>query len=82
MTKKKYIIISVIVILISVIALIGASYALLTITLEGDKKITLTAGILSVDFSEGDNINLDNMAPMSDTQGLKTTPYTFTITNT
>ena len=66
MTKKKYIIISVIVILISVIALIGASYALLTITLEGDKDITLTAGILSVDFSEGDNINLDNTAPLSD----------------
>ena len=82
MTKKKYIIISVIVILISVIALIGASYALLTITLEGDKKITLTAGILSVDFSEGDNINLDNTAPLTDNQGLKTTPYTFTITNT
>ena len=82
MTKKKYIMISVIVILISVIALIGTSYALLTMTIEGDKEITLTAGILKVDFSEGDNINLDNTYPMSDKEGLKTTPYTFTITNT
>ena len=82
MTKKKYIIISVIVISISLIALIGTSYALLTMTIEGDKKISLTAGILKVDFNEGDNINLDNVAPMSDKQGLKTTPYTFTITNT
>ena len=82
MTKKKYIIISVIVILISVLALIGASYALLTMSIEGDKEITLRAGILKVDFSEGDNINLDNASPMSDNQGLKTTPYTFTITNT
>ena len=62
MTKKKYIIISVIVISISLIALIGTSYALLTMTIEGDKKISLTAGILKVDFNEGDNINLDNVA--------------------
>ena len=82
MSKKKYIIISIVIILISVIALVGASYALLTMTIEGDKEISLTAGILKVDFTEGDNINLDNVAPMTDKQGLKTTPYTFTITNT
>ena len=82
MAKKKYIIISVIVILISVVALVGASYALLTMTLEGDKEITLTAGILKVDFSEGDNISIENSAPMSDKEGLQTTPYTFTVTNT
>ena len=82
MSKKKYIIISIIVISISLIALIGTSYAILTMTIEGDKKVSLTAGILKVDFSEGDNINLDNTAPLTDKQGLKTTPYTFTITNT
>ena len=81
-TRKKYIVLVIVTIVISVIALIGASYALLTMTIEGDKKITLTAGILKVDFEEGDNINLDNAAPMTDTQGQKTTPYTFTITNT
>ena len=82
MTKKKYIVISVVIILISIIALIGASYALLTMTIEGDKEITLTAGILKVDFSEGDNISIENSAPMSDKEGLQTTPYTFTVTNT
>ena len=82
MTKKKYIVISVVIILISVIALLGASYALLTMTVEGDKKISLTAGILKVDFSEGDNISIENSAPMSDKEGLQTTPYTFTVTNT
>ena len=81
-TRKKYIVLVIVTIVISVIALIGASYALLTMTIEGDKKITLTAGILKVDFEEGDNINLENTAPMTDTQGQKTTPYTFTITNT
>ena len=81
-TRKKYIVLVIVTIVISVIALIGASYALLTMTIEGDKKVSLTAGILKVDFAEGDNINLDNVAPMTDAQGQKTTPYTFTITNT
>ena len=81
-TRKKYIVLVIVTIVISVIALIGASYALLTMTIEGEKKVSLTAGILKVDFAEGDNINLDNVAPMTDAQGQKTTPYTFTITNT
>ena len=81
-TRKKYIVLVIVTIVISVIALIGASYALLTMTIEGEKKVSLTAGILKVDFAEGDNINLDNVAPMTDVQGQKTTPYTFTITNT
>ena len=80
--RKKYIILVIVTIAISIIALVGASYALLTMTIEGDKKITLTAGILKVDFDEGDNINLNEIAPMTDSQGLKTTPYTFTVTNT
>ena len=78
MAKKKYIIISVVIVLIS---LIGATYALLTLTVEGDKKISLTAGILKVDFTDGNYINLENTAPITDNKGLKTTPYTFTITN-
>ena len=52
-TRKKYIVLVIVTIVISVIALIGASYALLTMTIEGDKKITLTAGILKVDFTDG-----------------------------
>ena len=81
-TRKKYIVLVIVTIVISIVALIGASYALLTMTIEGDKKITLTAGILKVDFTDGNYINLDNVAPMTDAQGQKTTPYTFTITNT
>ena len=81
-TRKKYIVLVIVTIIISVIALIGASYALLTITLEGDKEITLTAGILKVDFEDGNYINLENAAPVSDASGQQGTPYTFTITNT
>ena len=81
-TKKKYIVLAIVTVVISIVALLGASYALLTMTIEGDKKITLTAGILKVDFTEGNRINLENEAPISDSKGLKKTPYTFTITNT
>ena len=81
-TKKKYIVLAIVTVVISIVALLGASYALLTMTIEGDKKITLTAGILKVDFTEGNRINLENAAPMTDAQGQKLTPYTFTITNT
>ena len=80
--RKRYIVLIVTVIMISIISLLGATYALLSLTVEGDKKISLTAGILKVDFTDGNYINLDNIAPMTDNQGLKTTPYTFTITNT
>ncbi len=79
--KKKYIIAAVLIVLVSVIALIGTTYAFLTMTIEGDKTITLRAGVFKVDFTEGDSINLDNAAPTSDSKGQSQTPYTFTITN-
>ena len=82
MKKKKYVALVIVTIIVSIIALIGATYALLTATIQGDKKITLKAGLLKVDFEEGNAINLDNAEPMSDSRGLKTSPYTFTITNT
>ena len=79
--KKKYIIAAVLIVLVSVIALIGTTYAFLTMTIEGDKTITLRAGVFKVDFTEGDSINLNNAAPVSDSKGQSQTPYTFTITN-
>ena len=78
--KNKKIIILVILILISILTLIGSSYALLTKTFTS-KKLSVEVGALKVDFTEGNAINLDNTKPMSDSDGLNTTPYTFTITN-
>ena len=78
--KNKKIIILIILILISILTLIGSSYALLTKTFTS-KKLSVEVGTLKVDFKEGNAINLDNTKPMSDSDGLNTTPYTFTITN-
>ena len=78
--KNRKIIILIILILISILTLIGSSYALLTKTFTSN-KLSVEVGTLKVDFTEGNAINLDNTKPMSDSDGLNTTPYTFTITN-
>ena len=78
--KNKKIIILIILILISILTLIGSSYDLLTKTFTS-KKLSVEVGTLKVYFTEVNAINLDNTKPMSDSDGLNTTPYTFTITN-
>ena len=78
--KDKKIIVLIVLILISIIALIGSSYALLTKSFKSE-KLSMQVGTLKVDFTEGNAINMNNTIPMSDTDGLATTPYTFTITN-
>ena len=81
MTKEKNkIILVIILILISLIALVGSSYALLTKSFKS-KKLSMEVGSLKIDFAEGNAINMANAAPMTDSNGMKTTPYTFTITN-
>lgn len=79
--KKSYIVTTVLLIAICLVTLVGSSYALFTRTLTGTKKVSVQTGTLKVDFSEGNRINLSNVAPMSDSDGMNTTPYTFTITN-
>ncbi len=81
MTKEKNkIILVIILILISLIALVGSSYALLTKSFKS-KKLSMEVGTLKIDFAEGNAINMANAVPMTDSDGMKTTPYTFTITN-
>ena len=78
--KNKKIIILIILILISILTLIGSSYALLTKKFTS-KKLSVEIGTLKVDFTEGNAITMDNVVPMTDENGMNTTPYTFTITN-
>jgi len=78
--KDKKIIALIVLVLISIIALIGSSYALLTKSFKSE-KLSMQTGTLKVDFAEGNAITMDNAAPMTDENGMNTTPYTFTITN-
>ena len=78
--KDKKIIVLIVLILISIIALIGSSYALLTKSFKSE-KLSMQVGTLKVDFTEGNAITMNNAIPMTDENGMNTTPYTFTITN-
>ncbi len=79
--NKNKIIMIIILVLISLIALLGSSYALLTKSFKS-KKLSMQVGTLKIDFADSNIISMTNAAPMTDEDGLKTTPYTFTITNT
>lgn len=77
--KNKYLSIIIIIILI---ALIGTTYAWLSITLTGTKTNIITAGTLSLKFNEGDNrIFIENAYPLTNTEGEETTIYEFTVNN-
>ncbi len=78
--KDRKIIVLIVLILISIIALIGSSYALLTKSFKSE-KLSMQVGTLKVDFTEGNAITMNNAMPMTDENGMNTTPYTFTITN-
>ncbi len=77
--KKIYI---TIVILVGVILLIATSYALWQITLKQADENKLTTSCFRINFKDQDSINLTDTYPMSDEEGKKLKPYTFTITNT
>jgi hypothetical protein len=62
---------------------IGTSYSLWAINHTQTNANNVNTGCFTFAFTEGtNNINLTNTYPISDTKGLATTPYTFTIHNT
>ena len=66
---------------LALVLLLGGTYAWLTLTLNGTKKVRIEAGTLSLVLDEGDAINVEESVPMSDIDGLATTPYTFSLEN-
>ncbi len=64
------------------ILLIGGSYAYLTLTLNSNKKNTLTSGNLNIVLEEeGTTINLEKAYPLGEQEGLQGTPYSFQVIN-
>src|SRR5574344_1751081 len=74
---------SIIPLIIVAMLLLGLSYAYFTLTLNGTKNVVVKSGtlILNLDDSSATGITLENAQPISEEDGLKTTAYTFTITN-
>ena len=81
MKKKKVLIIMISIALI--LSIIGISYAIWTLNLsqKGFNKIAGSCFSLSL-TNEKNNINLVNAYPITNEEGKKLTPYSFTITNT
>ena len=76
--KKKGILVLLIIIVLS----IGFSYAYYMISLKSDGNNVAKSDCFELELtSENDAITLNNMYPISDEEGLKTTGYTFTIKN-
>lgn len=80
--KNKYLImLFVLCTCLTVIALFGASYAFLTSSKQS-KEYVVNTGTLQVVYKKKSNvINLDNLYPMTDQQGLALDYHEFTVTN-
>lgn len=83
MTKKIAIPLIVISTLLIATIMIAISYAYWTITTVQVTTNTIATGCFNVIISEEKNaINLENAYPITDEEGMQSTPFTFTIKNT
>lgn len=77
--KNKKIIVMIVV---TLVILMAGTYAILRISVDGNKKNVITAGDLSLELKESDNkISVSNAYPMTDEEGEATTTYSFTLEN-
>ncbi len=60
---------------------IGVSYAYWSLTFTQTENNVVTTDCFEIEFIEGEAINLLKTYPISDSDGLKNTPYTFKIKN-
>ena len=78
--KEKIIYLSAIAIIV-IILIVGVTYALWQISHKQEGENLVEAGCFDISISAGTGMFHDGMIPMSDTEGMNTTPYTFTLTN-
>ena len=82
--NKKKIIISIVILAVALIgfSLVNSTYSLFYHEETASNAESYSTGLLSiVASSKGETISLNNTLPISDTDGINTTPYTFTIKN-
>ena len=79
--NRKYAILLVVALLIVFGIVMGVSYAFFTSTVAG-KEYVVNTGTLEISFEEKTNVvNLQAARPMTNTEGLATTPYSFDVKN-
>ena len=82
MNKKKKIVLTIVILLVT-ITVIGVSYAYWILSFSSVNPDKVATSCLSLSLTnEKNDINLTKAYPISDAEGKKLTPYSFTITNT
>ena len=76
--NKKIIIVGIVIILI---LLIGISFAYLTTTLHGDKEYLVRAGTLDLVLNEGNELTLEKVIPLDDSEGQSLNGFSFSLVN-
>ncbi len=80
---KNKITILVLILLISIIAITGITFAVFNFLEVGTENSLITTGQLKLELSaESTGINETNQIPTTDAEGMLRNPYTFTIENT
>lgn len=74
-------ILTILLLLIGVMIYVTISYAYWQKEYNQEKENTLQSGCFSYKFTDKNSINLENAYPMSESDAMKLTPYTFTIEN-
>ena len=79
--RKKTKVAIILLTLISLFMIIGTSFALWQLVLKQSGTNQITTSCYKINFKEKDDINLENAYPITNEEGSKLTPYTFTIEN-
>ena len=79
---RKNKIVTLVILLVLLIVIIALSYAAFRFGGEGQKPNVITLGKLELTLNEGNTINLDEVYPLSDSDGLALDGYSFTLENT
>ncbi len=80
-SKKKAMLICSITVL-AVILIVGISYAFWQVTKVQEETNVIASGCLNITLEGNKAINLNSVYPITKEEGMKTTPYSFTLTNT
>ena len=76
--NKKFIIIGIIII---ILLIIGIAFAYFTTTLNGSKDYVIRAGSLKLDLTEENELTLERVIPVEDSEGMSLDGFSFSLTN-
>ena len=80
-TKEKKVVVIILIVLLGIC--IGVSYAYWQLVLRQNSENKVASSCISIELIDESNaIKMEEAYPLSDEEGMKTTPYTFTLKNT